>query len=73
MSWIREQPAIGAIGQQIQLLQHGLAEKHFIAQDQGFLQGVPAKDLKNDWLTDADNFFSPIRVLGESLAADTQA
>jgi hypothetical protein len=73
MGGIGNQSPVGAVGQQIQFFQDGLADEDFIAQDQGFFHGVSLVDFENDRLGDVYSFPSPIRVFSDTLAAYRQS
>ena len=52
VSRIGDQTVVGAVGQQVQFLQDGLADEHLVTQNQGFFQGVAALPVKKDGFRD---------------------
>lgn len=73
MCWVGYEASIGTVRPQIQFFQDRLPDEDFITQDQGFFEGIPAQDLKNNRLRDADSLLATVGVFGDALSANGQA
>lgn len=63
MRGIRNDPAISAVNQQIELFKHGLSDNHLVAQHQSLVQRSSPVDANLDRLGDTNHVLPAVRVL----------
>ena len=69
MSGIGNEATALTVGQQVEFLEDGLADEHFVAENQGFLECIATENLEDDRLRDADRILAAIGVFRNPLAA----
>ena len=66
MGRIGDEPAVRAVGEQVELIEDGQANQHIIAEHECFFQRIAVED---DRLGDADCILAAIGVFGEVLGS----
>src|SRR5574341_1417089 len=69
MSGIGNEPLTLAVHEQVELLEHGLADQHLVAEHQGFFERVSPLQLDDQRFRHVHGFPASIRVLGDPLAS----
>lgn len=69
MGRIGDEPAVRAVGEQVELIEDGQANQHIIAEHECFFQRIAAEYVEDDRLGDADCILAAIGVFGDAFAA----
>ncbi len=72
MRRVRDEPSSSRIYEKVELLEHRLSYQDFVAEYEGFLEGVSPVDLDDERLCHADGLRASIGVLGHPLAPNPE-